>query len=228
MGSPADSAMHALWHDLLSGERVVLETSRAGYELLVAPATAALRAANKGRYQACFEAVLRGKPQKAVARDLNVAPGTVAGMLRGAASGMGVVGPLSRLPPALPLLAHALGSPHLVSSCDLQGDLQAHQRCVLSVSAPDAALAAALSMAERAVAARFVGGKSYAEIARARGVSYRTIANQLASASAKLGATGRFDMLRALVERSAALGAPITVTLRVPASGDEAPLSYAS
>jgi DNA-binding CsgD family transcriptional regulator len=53
-----------------------------------------------------------------------------------------------------------------------------------------------LSDAERDVFTRVVAGASNAEIARARSVSPRTVANQVASLLRKLGAGSRFELMR--------------------------------
>ena len=54
--------------------------------------------------------------------------------------------------------------------------------------------AATLTPAERAVVALALEGCSNQEIARRRGASARTIANQLASAYRKLGVSGRAEL----------------------------------
>jgi len=51
-----------------------------------------------------------------------------------------------------------------------------------------------LTVAERQVAAAAAAGKSNQEIAAARGVSTRTVANQLASIYAKLGINSRAEL----------------------------------
>ena len=51
-----------------------------------------------------------------------------------------------------------------------------------------------LTTAERDIAAMVVDGMSNAEIARARGKSVRTIANQVASALRKLGVGSRVEL----------------------------------
>ncbi len=58
-------------------------------------------------------------------------------------------------------------------------------------------LADKLTEAERAVAAGLVEGKSNLEIARARGTSPRTVANQIRGIFEKLGVRGRSELVRA-------------------------------
>jgi len=55
-----------------------------------------------------------------------------------------------------------------------------------------------LTAAERSVLEHVVAGASNAAIARARGSSTRTVANQVASLLRKLGARSRFDLIRQL------------------------------
>ncbi len=60
----------------------------------------------------------------------------------------------------------------------------------------------ALSAAEREVLDLVVQGKSNAEIARARGTSVRTVANQVASMLKKLGAGSRFELIGRIAPKS--------------------------
>ncbi len=53
-----------------------------------------------------------------------------------------------------------------------------------------------LTPAERSILERVATGASNADIARARGASVRTVANQVASLLKKLGARSRFDLIR--------------------------------
>jgi DNA-binding NarL/FixJ family response regulator len=55
-----------------------------------------------------------------------------------------------------------------------------------------------LSTAEREIAALIVAGRSNADIARARGVSVRTVANQVASILRKMNAGSRFELAEKL------------------------------
>jgi DNA-binding NarL/FixJ family response regulator len=53
-----------------------------------------------------------------------------------------------------------------------------------------------LTAAERSILGHVAAGASNADIARARGSSSRTVANQVASLLKKLGASSRFDLIR--------------------------------
>jgi DNA-binding CsgD family transcriptional regulator len=65
---------------------------------------------------------------------------------------------------------------------------------VIALDAPAVPSPDRLSPSERDVAARVLAGESNAEIARARGVAVRTIANQIASIFRKLGVGSRAEL----------------------------------
>ncbi|MBI3205666.1 MAG: helix-turn-helix transcriptional regulator [Myxococcales bacterium] len=67
---------------------------------------------------------------------------------------------------------------------------------VLSYPAPRRALPSTLTPAEREVALLVRRGLSNAEIARARGVALRTVANQIACLFRKLGVSSRVELAR--------------------------------
>jgi DNA-binding NarL/FixJ family response regulator len=71
---------------------------------------------------------------------------------------------------------------------------------VMSYEVPDWEFPLALTMTEQAVLRAMLNGASQQEIATARGVSCRTVANQLASAYGKLGVGSRAE-LAALLRR---------------------------
>jgi DNA-binding CsgD family transcriptional regulator len=70
----------------------------------------------------------------------------------------------------------------------------ADEFAVLSVPLDDGSLTAALSEAEREVAMLAAKGMKNAEIARRRGTSTRTVANQMASILRKLGVSSRYAL----------------------------------
>ena len=75
-------------------------------------------------------------------------------------------------------------------------ELWGAQYVVLSYPAQRKALPADLTAAEREVALLIGRGFSNAEIAAARGVALRTVANQVAALFRKLGASSRVDVAR--------------------------------
>ena len=72
---------------------------------------------------------------------------------------------------------------------------------VLRLPAPDPALLAMLTEAERSVLSLVLMGRNNAEIAAARATSVRTVANQLAAIFDKLGVHGRSELAAALIPR---------------------------
>jgi len=72
---------------------------------------------------------------------------------------------------------------------------------VVSLPVVTGGVGAALTRAERAIAQDVAAGYSNAEIARRRGRSVRTIANQLAALYRKLGVGSRSELVRALFGR---------------------------
>ena len=83
-------------------------------------------------------------------------------------------------------------------SFEIDGDRYA----ILTFPLPEAELPAELSAAERAVVQAVLEGLSNAEIARLRGTSLNTVANQLRSVFSKLDVSSRFE----LTERCAKKG----------------------
>lgn len=71
---------------------------------------------------------------------------------------------------------------------------------VIVISADAVELPSVLSESERAVARALIAGNSNAEIAKARGTSVKTIANQLYAMYRKLGVNNREDLVMRLVE----------------------------
>lgn len=64
---------------------------------------------------------------------------------------------------------------------------------VMSYDVPDWEMPPSLTAAEQAVLRAMLNGAGQREIAQARGVSYRTVANQIASAYSKLGVSSRAE-----------------------------------
>jgi DNA-binding CsgD family transcriptional regulator len=78
-------------------------------------------------------------------------------------------------------------------------ELEGEALVVVSVPVSRAPGAGTLTAAEAAVAREAVAGRSNAEIARRRGSSPRTVANQLASAYRKLGVVSRAELAARLI-----------------------------
>jgi DNA-binding CsgD family transcriptional regulator len=155
------------------------------------------------RGSSMLERVLLGGSQKCAGFEGGVAPSTIALALKVSAARMGLCGRFMRVPLCVPLLAHAARRPGLVSF-SLEGGLPRGpgDECVVRLERTEGVLAQELTESEFAVAGALLEGKSYVEIAARRDVSIRTVANQMAAVGKKLGTRGRFDLLRASIERS--------------------------
>lgn len=70
------------------------------------------------------------------------------------------------------------------------------------ISLADAEGTASLTAAERAIVRLVIAGCSNKEIAAQRGVSVKTVANQLAAIYDKLGVCSRFELASLLADRS--------------------------
>jgi DNA-binding CsgD family transcriptional regulator len=73
---------------------------------------------------------------------------------------------------------------------------------VMSYELPRWEFPVALTPAERQVLLRVLDGETHEEVATARGISSRTVANQIASAFKKIGVRSRME-LAAVLERGA-------------------------
>jgi DNA-binding CsgD family transcriptional regulator len=142
-----------------------------------------------------FESVMLGAVRKALCFDLNLCTSTLAQGLKQTLVSMGLSCSPARVPPVLALLAHAaIGSSNRelrISRVELEG----HRYIALSANLYSEAWDQ-LSAAERTVLELRAIGKSHADIAEQRKTSRRTVANQLAAATHRLGVSGRFDLLR--------------------------------
>jgi DNA-binding NarL/FixJ family response regulator len=192
-----------IWTDLTSGQHQAVDhfSTKGRCYLLVTQSTRQHVAPRLTPHRLdVLERVLLGHQQKAIASDFNVSPSTIAALASEALHALGLRCGGSQAPLALAMLVHA--HRHHVTRLARTSDLVhlgvTHQ--VLSMRNPHESLAKKVSPAEGAVLRLRIDGKSHAEIARCRKASTRTVANQLASASRKLGVSGRSDLLRYLAE----------------------------
>jgi len=149
-----------------------------------------------------LERVLLKGCQKSVASELGLAPSTIAIIAGNCLRAMGVDSGASRAPVGLVVAAHAFFGLTTLR----QGRLATFRHgeldyWLVSVERPDCELAHLLSRAELCVARLLVEGKTHAEMSAVRHTSTRTIANQLASAFAKLGVSGRAELLCRTIRR---------------------------
>jgi DNA-binding CsgD family transcriptional regulator len=160
-----------------------------------------------------LDSVLLGRSQKLVAIEHGVSFSTLAVALKSSIARMNVSGCPSRVPLALPLLAHAVARRGTLRAAVVGSfPTRAGERCLLVIERLEAVLRGVLSPSELAVAHRLLEGRGYSEIAEERGASARTIANQICSIGKKLGARGRFDVLRVTVGRHSSMRTVATLS----------------
>lgn len=136
------------------------------------------------REREIVEHASRGHSNKRIAHDLGVGSSTVSTHLSRAGAKLGL-----RTRTAIIQARKALAREHAIVSLLEVARERFAVVSVAAVPAPDT-----LSSAEWEVVRLVVAGESNARIAQARGVSERTVANQIASAMKKLGVGSRADM----------------------------------
>jgi DNA-binding NarL/FixJ family response regulator len=190
-----------LWRELVSGLCRVVDdffTDERCYVVL-RPTFGGPAGALDGRRLEILSAVLCGQGQKNIAIDLGLAPSTIALNARLALESLGLRCKPSRVHPLLMLAAKAgskpCGAPSATLSFIADG---AEQLRVVSVPRPDRRLFRVLPPAELAVIRHLVEGLRYDEIARLRGTSTRTIANQITAVFRRMRASGRNELLTRL------------------------------
>lgn len=196
----SDVDVSVLWKDLARGSGRVVDGffSETRCYLVLSP-EANKAAPVEGRRLEILQAVLGGLRQKNIAIDLKLAPSTVALNSRLALESLGVGGKPSRAHPLLMLAAQAARSDVLVlarRSTFLAAD--GLELTVVSIPRPDRGLDVLLPNAELSVIRRLVEGLSYDEIARHRGTSTRTIANQITAVFRRLKVSGRNELVQRL------------------------------
>lgn len=201
--NPAD-----FWPALVSGRARIVDsgaTDAHHYFQFVTVDAAPDAKAFSARRVSILERVLLGEAPKVVAMESGCTTSTVAMTVGNCLSAMGLDRRSSRVPALLVLMLHALhGKVQRLSLHLERGSGQGEGRHLVSSGRLEHCLSRRLSASEFAVVSLLVEGKTHVEIARQRGSSVRTVANQIASTYRKLGISGRIDLLCYLVagERS--------------------------
>ena len=143
-----------------------------------------------------------GEPQKNLAFEFDVSPGTISQLLGTARTKLGLGERMTSAP--LPIVLLALGHGGVTALPPIRfGRFQREgQEYVKVVWSPlDPAALTELSQGERNVALLVAWGSSHKQIADQRHTSTHTVANQIASLCAKLRVHGRFELIRRWAER---------------------------
>jgi DNA-binding CsgD family transcriptional regulator len=187
-----DATATELWHELERGGWAVVDRiDRDQHRYVLARKAAGGTRALTRREREVVEHASRGWSNKLIAYELGVSSSTVSTHLSHAAAKLG-----ARSRTVLIHIFRALAA--MRPGVAVEYVESAGQHFAVIAMPLGAKLPASLSPAERAVAALAIAGKSNADIARARGVSRRTIENQLATAMKKLGVTSRAELSAAI------------------------------
>ncbi len=198
--APFPFTLARLWRDLMEGRWRVRRTwccpVRCHAELVPSPDRSRPILERERKF---IERALVGDFEKCIALDAGVSISTVAGQIARVMQGWGLPGGVSYFPPLLTIAAHA----HLGRTRNLLGlafAADAGSSLLVSAGRPDNILPTSLSASERSIVNRLVEGCTRDQIARERGRSSRTVANQMAAIFAKLGTPGRRTLISKLIE----------------------------
>jgi DNA-binding NarL/FixJ family response regulator len=134
---------------------------------------------------------------------MELAPSSVASNARLGLRSLGLGCKPSRAHPLLMLAVRAAreNDPSVVGSLSVVFPSGVSLRAI-AIARPDACLLGVLPPAELAVVRELVEGRSYEEIARRRGTSQRTIANQVATVFRRMQVSGRNELVHSLFAES--------------------------
>jgi DNA-binding CsgD family transcriptional regulator len=195
-----------LWRHLRIGSTCVVDsffTDERAYLVLTQRLGQAV--SPTGERWSILEDVLCANAQKLVAFERALAASTIAANAKSCLRYLGLGCNPSRVPPLLLLAARAARDEVFDRSLRLGSWAEDPlSYWVVSVVRPERCLMDILSDAEFEVVRALVEGCSHTEIARGRGTSPRTIANQLATAFRRLGVSSRGELLHRLSERALA------------------------
>ena len=157
------------------------------------------REALSGRKLAILERTLLGVQRKVIAFDFGVSPSLVAQVLKSALLEMGLTCSPAKVPLALIMLAHAAHGAMVAGRLAINELVRGGESYLLLSASLDAGIWQPLAPAESDVLRERLQGTPYALIAAKRKTSTHTVANQVATACKRLGASGRLDLLRQLI-----------------------------
>jgi DNA-binding CsgD family transcriptional regulator len=186
----------ALWLDLVSGElEVVRACAQQGRCVLILGARSVPAPPLEPRAQDVLERTLLGERRKVIAYDMSVSVSLLALTLKASFGSLGLGCKPALAPAALVTLIHGargtcapVGT--FIGDCDHEG-----RRLTFVTQVFDDSVLRGLSPSQRAIMSLVASGRSYTDIAARRNRSCRTVINQVAAASRRLGVSSRFDLL---------------------------------
>lgn len=211
----------AAWAELLAGTCKVESWSHSdnSWSMVVARQpefTAARGGGLRSRDVEILEQALLCGVRKMVAVEAGLSCSSIAVILQGCFQFMGLDCLPSRIPGVVVAAAHAHHYQASQFRSQMRGQVERQfAKQTIIVPRPDRALVAWLAPAEHAVINLLIDGMTYAEIARARSTSIRTVANQVAAGFRRLNVSGRAELLCLLARWG--LDAPEPPARRPPA-----------
>ncbi|HKO48194.1 MAG TPA: LuxR C-terminal-related transcriptional regulator [Polyangiaceae bacterium] len=199
------------WHELASGRRQVAASAASDnhYFLLLTRAVkpSRVRRGIRTRNFRVLSQVLLTPSRKQLAAELGLSASSIAALSKQCLESLGLSCTPCTAPPLLIIAAGAA----CAQAAGVTGErltLAPHSPHLelIRTPRPELKFAAAFSRAEFDVAQRLLDGSSYAEIARSRQTSARTIANQVASVFQRVGVSNRNELAQRLLLDSTALG----------------------
>jgi DNA-binding NarL/FixJ family response regulator len=207
--SVAKTDLRTVWHELTTGRYVVLDGffSRDGCYLLLS-SERGVAPGLSGRKIEILAAILGGQRQKVVAIDMKLSPSAIASRSRDALRAIGTDVRPGRVHPVLMLAARATSEGRACVARCATFALNDTEFRVLAVPQPDRTLIGVVPAAELEVIRGLVQGLSHAELARRRGTSVRTIANQVSAVFARLRVSSRAELVHRLFPHDGSVQRP--------------------
>jgi DNA-binding CsgD family transcriptional regulator len=185
----------ALWLGLMTGKLEVAEAfAREDRSVLFVRERARPVRPLAVRAREVLERTFLGERRKVIAYDLRVSVSMLALTLKGSLSSLGLSCKPALVPSSLVMLVHGARGPAPHGTFIGEG-VHDGQRFTIVTHVLDDSTLRGLSPSERAIMTVLASGRSCGEIAEQRGRSRRTVINQVAAASRRLGVSGRFDLL---------------------------------
>jgi len=192
------------WQELASGRQQIAESaaSEEHYILLLTRAAKVTRARRgiRARNFQVLSRVLLTPSRRQLSLEVGLSTSSIAALSKQCLELIGLNCTPHTVPPLLIMAAAAAGA-QPASRPELSGErwtLPPHFE-LIRAHRPELKFESAFSRAEFDVAQRLLEGKSYAQIARSRSTSVRTIANQVASIFQRVGVSSRHELAQRLL-----------------------------
>jgi DNA-binding NarL/FixJ family response regulator len=187
----------ALWLGLVSGKLEVVQASaQQGRCVLILGVRSVPVRALGARARNVLERMLLGERRKVIAYDMNVSVSMLALTLKASLASLGLGCKPALAPSALVMLIHGARGPFAPMGTFIGGCNHEGRRLAIVTQVFNDSVLRGISPSQRAVMSLVASGRSCTDIAARRNRSCRTVINQVAAASRRLGVSSRFDLLQ--------------------------------